>query len=39
MGRPGAAHVIDIFRDELENTMMQCGARTLAELKEMHHSG
>lgn len=35
MGRPGAEHVINIFQEELENTMMQLGARNIAELRDM----
>lgn len=35
MGHKGAEHVVNIFQDELENTMMQLGARTVAELRDM----
>lgn len=35
MGQGGAEHVAAILKDELENTMVQLGATTLAELRDM----
>jgi len=35
MGQGGAEHVAAILKDELENTMIQLGATTLAELRDM----